>query len=444
MCGRVAQSQRLLASIETLFQQNATQTETHTNHLSETSKPLNQNDVDVDVDLDKNLIFDSESFSKATTSFHDNFNLSPGMSSIVFQAEIIKEDNNLNLKEAYHSPSECTSTRTSTSARTNQKKRITSSEKIWGLCPRPGSVNHPLPPGVSKHFSNLMYNARSDTLYEKKTFRQLALNENSCIWCIDGFFEWKDPEKNVLSNQSGKQPYFVHRNDGLPLIIPGLFTKVKTGRIKEATGEEEMIETFTLITTAACQPLKWLHHRQPCFIWDVELAKEWLYRPSEELVARFSKVSSDLNNDESCLGWHPVKKQMSKVSYRNYDSVEAIKVEKVTSVKSFFTLKKKGDDGRKRKFSSGKKIMDADKKKVVKPKINHFENGSKKNITTTSTAKNAPLLSFLLQGSPAADKKITTIGSKPPSQENNVTRPIPTSEKKGSISYFFAKHQSKK
>lgn len=241
-------------------------------------------------------------------SFQDNFNMSPGMAGVIFH---------------------------STQQHSNE---IICSEMIWGLCPKSGSKNHPLPPGVSKHFSNLMFNARSETLYEKRTFRELALNGQTCLWCIDGFFEWKEPEKNVLSNQSGKQPYFVYRKGGdLPLVIPGLFTKVNTGRIDNATGREETLETFTLITTAACQPLKWLHHRQPCFIWDMNLANEWLCNPSEELMTQISKLSSRIQEIDNCLAWHPVKKEMAKLSYRGKDSMDAIKIEKVASVKSFFT-----------------------------------------------------------------------------------------------------------
>ena len=329
MCGRVAQSQRSLASAQTLFLVHRGAPDEQSIHIRTVTSsasgerepsPSRQNNHETrkgtleektQTHTPSNFNDKESTITRTPSSFRDNFNLSPGMTSVVFHA---------------------TPTRTG----------ITCSEKIWGLCPKSGSKSHPLPPGVSKHFSNLMYNARSDTLYEKKTFRPLALNGNTCIWCIDGFFEWKEPDKNVLSNQSAsgkrKQPYFVYRKDGLPLIIPGLFTKVKTGRIVDATGKEETIDTFTLITAAACQPLKWLHHRQPCFIWDMSLAKEWLYNPCQELVTQFSTWASELKDEEeSCLGWHPVKKDMSKLSYRDRDSVDAIKIEKVASVKSFFT-----------------------------------------------------------------------------------------------------------
>mmetsp|Transcript_14322 Transcript_14322/g.21694 ORF Transcript_14322/g.21694 Transcript_14322/m.21694 type:complete len:182 (+) Transcript_14322:3-548(+) len=48
--------------------------------------------------------------------------------------------------------------------------------------------------------------------------------------------------------------------------------------------------------------------------------------------------SSDHKKSDSCLlTWHPVSKKMSNISYRNKDCIEAIKIEKIPSIKSFFS-----------------------------------------------------------------------------------------------------------
>lgn len=52
---------------------------------------------------------------------------------------------------------------------------IVCEEMVWGLVPKAGTKTSPLPTGPSQHYSNLMFNARSDTLYDKRTFRDLAL-----------------------------------------------------------------------------------------------------------------------------------------------------------------------------------------------------------------------------------------------------------------------------
>jgi putative SOS response-associated peptidase YedK len=241
---------------------------------------------------------------QATNVIQDNYNLSPGMSSVVFH-------------KLYDGS-------------------IGNSVKIWGLVPKGGTPSNPLPDGLNKHFANLMYNARSDTLYDKHTFRELALKGQTCIWAIDGFYEWKKDESS-----STKQPYFIYRKDEKPLLVPGLWTKVPTGRIVD--GIEEMIETFTHITTDACQPLTWLHHRQPCFVWDTDLALKWLKNPNPLLLRQISEGASGMNADNNQLKWHPVSKQMSKLSYQGEDCTNAIKLPKVATISSFFSKPVKKD-----------------------------------------------------------------------------------------------------
>merc|ERR1712232_893164 len=105
---------------------------------------------------------------------------------------------------------------------------------------------------------------------------------------IDGFFEWKESEKNVISSQNKKkQPYFVHRKDGLPLLVAGLWHEVRTG-LYTPDGEESHLHTFTALTTDSCSDLTWLHHRQPVFLWDVEKAKNWMEQPNENLCRQLS------------------------------------------------------------------------------------------------------------------------------------------------------------
>merc|ERR1719491_616590 len=269
---------------------------------------------------------------------HDNLNLSPGMKSIVFCKEPSQTEN--------ASPSTVTPT-TSTVTASEPMSTICMREKVWGIVPRSGTRNMPLDEGPALHFSNMMYNARSDTLYEKRTYRDLAIRGNTCVWAIDGFFEWKQPDKNVLSKNSNKQPYFVCRRDGLPLLIPGLWKSVRTGRRRQppqekygesspSPHEDILLDTFTHLTTDACAPLQWLHHRQPVFLWNSQFATEWIMNPNEGLVNQMASLASNVMEEDSLLMWHPVTKFMSNVKYRNADSIKPIKIETVPSVKSFF------------------------------------------------------------------------------------------------------------
>lgn len=261
------------------------------------------------------------------------------MKGIVFCKESYTTENRDSAPAVPTSPDPAASTTTASS--------ICMREKVWGIVPRAGTKNHPLDQGPGQHFSNMMYNARSDTLYEKKTYRDLAIRGNTCVWAVDGFFEWKQPDKNVLSNSNAKQPYYVCRRDGRPLLIPGLWKSVRTGRRRQRpqetsersspSYEDVLLDTFTHLTTGACAPLRWLHHRQPVFLWDTQLAIEWIMNPSEGLVDQMASLASGTTEEDSLLTWHPVTKSMSSVKYRNADSIIPIKIKTVPSVKSFFT-----------------------------------------------------------------------------------------------------------
>lgn len=136
--------------------------------------------------------------------------------------------------------------------------------KVWGLIAKPGSAASPLPKGMGKHFNNLMFNARSDTLYERPSYARLAHSGKTCLIAVDGFFEWR-------KEGGKKQPYFVYRNKGQSntrpyLLFAGLWTSVATGYTE--IDDPSTLDSFTILTTDACKPLEWLHTRMPVVIWD--------------------------------------------------------------------------------------------------------------------------------------------------------------------------------
>jgi len=75
------------------------------------------------------------------------------------------------------------------------------------------------------------------------------------------------------------------------------------------------------------------------FLWNTASAIEWLQNPSqtqEKFIAR------EASKDHDLLAWHPVTKRMNKTQYRESDCNVAVKIEKVPSVKSFFSAAAKG------------------------------------------------------------------------------------------------------
>lgn len=99
-----------------------------------------------------------------------------------------------------------------------------------------------------------------------------------------------------------KQPYYFHKADGSPMALAVLWEKWK------APGEENLLETFTILTTSANELVADVHDRMPVILqlddynfWlnknmhDPEQLKT-LYRPFSAEMMRARKVSDLVNS----------------------------------------------------------------------------------------------------------------------------------------------------
>lgn len=97
-------------------------------------------------------------------------------------------------------------------------------------------------------------NARSESVYEKPTFRD-SFRKRRCLVPADGYFEWA----TALSPFRPKQPFFISRTDGRSIPLAGIW-----GRWVSPSGEE--IESVAIITRAAVGILAPIHSRMPVFM----------------------------------------------------------------------------------------------------------------------------------------------------------------------------------
>jgi putative SOS response-associated peptidase YedK len=100
-------------------------------------------------------------------------------------------------------------------------------------------------------FNRLTFNARSEEMAEKPTFRE-ALKSRRCLVPADAFYEWKRLEKQ-------KQPYAIALSSQQPFAFAGLWDQWKG---KDGT----TIESFTIATTVANELMATLHTRMPCIL----------------------------------------------------------------------------------------------------------------------------------------------------------------------------------
>lgn len=149
----------------------------------------------------------------------------------------------------------------------------------------------------------LIINARFETIREKPAFRG-SLRHHRCIVPASGYYEWRK------GADGKKQPYFITRKDGEPMIFAGVYSDWMG-----PSGEE--IDTAAIITVPANPEMKHLHDRTPAII-SKQQVRDWLdvgnvdakeaYKmlgPLPEGVAAFypvsTRVGSIKNDDENLV-----------------------------------------------------------------------------------------------------------------------------------------------
>ena len=113
-----------------------------------------------------------------------------------------------------------------------------------------------------------MINARSETLTEKPSFRNLVARHR-CVIPVDGYYEWRTVDV-ATGPKTPKRPYFISSPDGVALALAGLWT---TWKDPERNGE--LVRSCAIITTTPNERLAAIHDRMPCVL-DGDDVGEWL------------------------------------------------------------------------------------------------------------------------------------------------------------------------
>jgi putative SOS response-associated peptidase YedK len=144
----------------------------------------------------------------------------------------------------------------------------------WGLVP---SWSRDVKVGLR------MTNARAESLLDKPSFARAAAARR-CLVPADGWYEWQVSPTAVDSRgKPRKQPFFIHRADGAPLAMAGLYEFWRDQSLAEDE-PEAWLATYCVITTSAEPGLDRIHDRQPLVLerddWD-----DWL-DPAESDLSR--------------------------------------------------------------------------------------------------------------------------------------------------------------
>ena len=162
----------------------------------------------------------------------------------------------------------------------------------WGLIPSWAKDNS---------FASKMINARSETLLEKPSFKNLV-DTNRCIIISNGFYEW---------DTKTKSPYFIYSTNNKIMAFGGLYS----AWINQSN---ETIYTFTIITTEPNNTLSKIHHRMPLILNEGDDIK-WInnsnnYESVKDLIKSFEDYKIDMYEISTLV--NSVKNDNSEIQSR--------------------------------------------------------------------------------------------------------------------------------
>jgi putative SOS response-associated peptidase YedK len=119
-------------------------------------------------------------------------------------------------------------------------------------------------------------NPRAETAATNAMCRS-AFKNGRCVVPASGFYEW---QRLDASPKPRKQPWYIHRADGAPLLFAGLRERGKDG------------DTFAIITTDANGFMRPIHDRMPAVL-EPKSVTAWLAEPDPALLAPAADDATD-------------------------------------------------------------------------------------------------------------------------------------------------------
>ena len=165
----------------------------------------------------------------------------------------------------------------------DEPRRLTSMR--WGFIPR----WYKKPNG-----GPLLINARSETIAEKPAFRDAARHRRALV-IASGFYEWtKTPE-------GARDPWYIQpATDGL-IAMAAIWQDW-------TNAEGEQLRTCAIVTTAANETMRKIHHRMPVILdredWPLWLGEAGhgaatLMRATKDEMLRFHRVDRAVNSNRA-------------------------------------------------------------------------------------------------------------------------------------------------
>jgi putative SOS response-associated peptidase YedK len=156
-----------------------------------------------------------------------------------------------------------------------------------------------------------MINVRAETVHQKPAYRD-AFRHRRCLIPADGFYEWKP------TGGKGKQPYFIHRQDGEPMAFAGLWERWRNPE------SGEVLNSCAIIVTDANDLMRPIHDRMPVILEPADFGC-WLETSPEHAQDLLPLLRPASAED---LEAYPVSKAVNNPKNEGLELVERLELEK--------------------------------------------------------------------------------------------------------------------
>ena len=151
-------------------------------------------------------------------------------------------------------------------------------------------------PSWSSERSCMQINARSETVFEKGSFKE-AYKQRRCLIPLNGYFEWK---KDAVSKKS--IPHFIVSADEDYFVFAGIYESWYDNT------QEDTILTCALLTTEPNEKIATLHDRMPVILQ----AHQWeLWLDNRSSKRELNKLFVPLPSDK--ITYFPVSELVNSV-----------------------------------------------------------------------------------------------------------------------------------
>jgi putative SOS response-associated peptidase YedK len=188
----------------------------------------------------------------------------------------------------------------------DDERRRYLSELRWGLVPSWAK---------DAKVGDRMINARAESLADKPAYER-AFQRHRCLVSADGFYEWQ-------RRGSRKQPMFIHRRDGEPMALAGLWAAWRDPDGDDPDGD--WLRSCAIVTTDANETVAPLHDRMPVVLeerdWDRWLDPD----PDAGDVDALARLLQPASND--LLVAYPVSSAVNSADNDGPQLVERVELE---------------------------------------------------------------------------------------------------------------------